>query len=72
MSKCRVLHMGRNNHMHTYSLGTDLLERSTAGKDLGVLVDRRLVMSQHCALMAKKISGILQCVKIAWPAGQGR
>ena len=33
-SKCRVLHLGRNNHMHQYRLGDDLLEKSSAEKDL--------------------------------------
>ena len=36
--KCRVLHLRRNNHMHQYRLGADLLERSSPEKDLGVLV----------------------------------
>jgi len=44
-SKCTVLHLGRNNHMHQYRLGADLLERSSAKKDLGVLVANRLAMS---------------------------
>ena len=52
--KCRVLHLRRNNYMHQYSLGADLLERSSAGKNLGVLVDSRLVMIQQHALVAKK------------------
>ena len=45
-SKCRVLQLGRNSCMHGYRLGDDLLERSSAEKDLSVLVDNRLATSQ--------------------------
>ena len=31
--KCRILHLGRNNHMHQHRLGVDLLERSSAKKN---------------------------------------
>ena len=36
--KCRVLHLGRNNHMHQYRLGAELLKRSSMQKDLGILM----------------------------------
>ena len=59
--KCRVLHVGRNKHQ--YKLEADLLKRSPVGKDLVVLVDNRLTMSQQCAFVAKKANGVLGCIK---------
>jgi len=56
--KCRVLHLGRNNAMHQYRLRADLLESSSAERDL----------SQQCALVAKKANGILGCIKGGSPS----
>jgi len=52
-------------------LGADLLERSSAEKNLGVLVASRLAMSQQ-SLWPRKPTVCGATLKRAWPAGQGR
>lgn len=48
---------------YLYGLRLDLMESSSAGKYLGLLVDKKFTMSQQCALLAKKANSILECLK---------
>ena len=62
-SKRKLSHLGQGSPPYQYKLGDKRIGHTPAKKDLGVLVDGKLDLSQQCALTAQKANCILACIK---------
>ena len=57
------MHLGKHNPGVQHRLGSTWLESSSVERDLGVLVDRKLNMSEQWAAASKKANRMLGCIK---------
>ncbi|KAK4831142.1 hypothetical protein QYF61_015445 [Mycteria americana] len=60
--KRKVLHLGKHNPRVQHRLGSTWLGSSSVERDLGVLVDNKLYMSERCAAAAKKADRMPGCI----------
>jgi len=61
--KCMVLHLGKHNPGVQHRLGSAWLGSSSVERDLAVLVDNKLNMSEQCAAaVAKQATKMLGCI----------
>lgn len=59
-SECQILQLGRGNPGYTYRLGDEMLENSTTEKDMEVLINNKLNMSQQNAQESQLYLGVHQ------------
>ncbi|XP_077638367.1 triadin isoform X5 [Lonchura striata] len=62
-AKCEVLHLVWGSPKNNIRLGREWKEISAGEKDLGLLADEKLDMTQQCVLEVKKAICILGCIK---------
>ena len=63
VTKCKVLHVGRNNPEFTYTMNGVNLQSIDEEKDLGVVVHKSLKPGRHIAESVKKANRVLGIIK---------
>ena len=63
LDKCKVLHVGKNNIKHQYSMGGNPLDNVSEEKDLGITVTESFKSSKQCNIAAAKANRILGIIK---------
>ena len=66
VDKCKIMHMGRSNPQHTYSMDGAELTKSVKEKDLGVLVENNLEFDQHIKGIVGRANRLLGLIKIGF------
>ena len=59
VTKCKVMHVGRENREHSYTMNGVLLSTTTEERDLGVIMTNSLKPSAQCAKAAKTAQTVL-------------
>ena len=63
VGKCKIMHLGASNQKHQYTMGGDVLATTDAERDLGVLVDDKLVFDKHIREIVNKANSMLGMIR---------
>src|SRR6267154_1089373 len=57
--KCKVMHFGANNKKETYSINNIVLNEAKEERDLGIIVQNNLKVSEQCSKVVKTANRVL-------------
>ena len=66
VDKCKIMHIGRSNPQHTYSMDGAELTKTVKEKDLGVLMESNLEFDQHIKGIVGRANRMLGLIKIGF------
>ena len=66
VDKCKVMHLGRLNPKHTYTMGDRDLTVTSEEKDLGVIFDENLEFDKHIKTIVNRANRMLGMIKIGF------
>ena len=63
VDKCKIMHLGKWNPKHTYTMGGVNLTVTKEEKDLGVIFDEKLEFDRHIRVMVNRANRMLGMVR---------
>ena len=66
VDKCKIMHLGKSNPRHTYTMNGTNLTVTTEERNLGVLIDDKLSFNSHIKGIVKKANSMLGLIKIGF------
>ena len=59
VAKCKILHVGRSNPKHVYTMNGIQLEETEKERDIGILINKDLKPASQCAEAARRAGAVL-------------
>ena len=66
VDKCKIMHLGKTNPKHTYTMGGVDLAETTEERDLGVLVDNNLEFDKHIKTIVNKANRMMGLIRLGF------